>query len=120
MGYPQVLKISLWLLGELVHVNNLRRWQDYCHDNDVDVFQPELNRAIEVFVSLYHYGLRYSAVNNAHSAPSSIIILDNGLKFGEKPLVCRCLKGYLNSNQLSLSIQRSGTLTLYLATLRSY
>ena len=71
----------------------LHSWPEYCHDNGVDVFQPELNSAIETFVSLYHYGLRYSAVNNAHSALSSIIILDNGLQFGEKPLVCLCLKG---------------------------
>ena len=71
----------------------LRRWLDYCHNNGVDVCQPELNRAIEFLVSLYHSGLGYSAVSTARSALSSIIILDNGLKFGEQPLVCRCLKG---------------------------
>ena len=32
-------------------------------------------------------------MNTARSALSSIIILDNGLKFGEQPLVCHCLKG---------------------------
>ena len=32
-------------------------------------------------------------MSTARSALSSIIILDNGLKFGEQPLVCRCLKG---------------------------
>ena len=32
-------------------------------------------------------------MSTARSALSSIIILDNGLKFGEQPLVFRCLKG---------------------------
>ena len=98
----------------------LRRWLDYCHNNGVDVFQPELNRAIEFLVLLYHSGLGYSAVNTARSALSSIIILDNGLKFGEQPLVFRCLKGIFELKPaLPISTQRSGTLALYWATLRT-
>ena len=32
-------------------------------------------------------------VNTARSALSSIVTLNDGSKFGEHPLVCRCVKG---------------------------
>lgn len=71
----------------------LKRWQTYCRVNNFDVFQPGLNRAIEFLVSLYDLGLSYSAINTARSALSSILILKEGGKFGEHPLVCRYMKG---------------------------
>ncbi len=48
---------------------------------------------MEFLVSLYKSGLKYSAINTARSALSTIIALDGGMKFGEHPLVCRYMKG---------------------------
>ena len=42
---------------------------------------------------LYNSGIGYSAINTARSALSTIISLENALKFGEHPLVIRYMKG---------------------------
>ena len=42
---------------------------------------------------LYKAGLGYSAVNTARSALSSLLIFENNEKFGDHPLVVRCMKG---------------------------
>ena len=71
----------------------LGRWQQYCRDKNIDVFQPGITNGIEFLVSLYKSGLGYSAVNTARSVLSSILVLTDGVKFGEHPLVVRCMKG---------------------------
>ena len=71
----------------------LSKWNQYCRDKNIDVFQPGVTNGIEFLVSLYKSGLGYSAINTARSALSSILILEDGVKFGEHPLVVRCLKG---------------------------
>lgn len=71
----------------------LKRWRQYCDDKDIDLFQPGVHNGVEFLVSLYKAGLGYSAVNTARSALSSLLILENNEKFGEHPLVIRCMKG---------------------------
>ena len=71
----------------------LKRWQQYCIEKNIDVFQAGVNNGVEFLVSLYKSGLGYSAINTARSALSSILVLQNGEKFGEHPLVVRCMKG---------------------------
>lgn len=71
----------------------LKRWQQYCIEKNIDVFQAGANNGVEFHVSLYKSGLGYSAINTARSALSSILVLQNGEKFGEHPLVVRCMKG---------------------------
>ena len=71
----------------------LKRWKQYCDDKDIDLFQPGVHNGVEFLVSLYKAGLGYSAVNTARSALSSFLILENNEKFGDHPLVVRCMKG---------------------------
>ena len=70
----------------------LKKWLLYCKENAVDVFQPGVTQGVESLVSLFHSRLGYSAVNTDRSPLSSIIILSDGSKFAEPPLVCCCLK----------------------------
>ena len=71
----------------------LGKRNQYCRDKNIDVFQPGVTNGIEFLVSLYKSGLGYSAINTARSALSSILVLEDGVKFGEHPLVARCMKG---------------------------
>ena len=71
----------------------LKRWRQYCDDKDIDLFQPGAHNGVEFLVSLYKAGVGYSAVNTARSALSSLLILENNEKFGDHPLVVRCMKG---------------------------
>ena len=71
----------------------LDNWQIYCRENKIDVFKPGLENAVEFLVTLYKSGIGYSAINTARSALSNLITLENGMKFGEHPLVTRYMKG---------------------------
>ena len=71
----------------------LSRWEKFCENNNLDIFQPGLENAIEFLTEVFNSGVGYSAVNTARSALSSIIILPDGQTFGEHPLVRRFLKG---------------------------
>ena len=71
----------------------LNKWNQYCRDKNIDVFQPGITNGIEFIVSLYKSGLRYSAINTACSALSSMLVLEDRVKFGEHPLVACCMKG---------------------------
>ncbi|CAB4032873.1 Transposon Ty3-G Gag-Pol poly, partial [Paramuricea clavata] len=71
----------------------LDKWQVYCKERQIDVIKPGLENGIEFLVSLYHLGIGYSAINTARSALSNLLILDEGVKFGEHPLVIRYMKG---------------------------
>lgn len=71
----------------------LKRWRQYCDDKDTYLFQPGVHNGVEFPVSLYKAGLGYSAVNTARFALSSLLILENNEKFGDHPLVVRCMKG---------------------------
>ena len=71
----------------------LSKWNQYCRDKNIDVFQPGVTNGIEFLVSLYKSSLGYSAINTARSALSSILVLEDGVKFGEHPLGARCMKG---------------------------
>lgn len=64
----------------------LDRWQQFCHEREIDVFQPDIGQGVEFLVSLFTSGLGYSAVNTARSALFSTIMLKGGGKFG-------CMKG---------------------------
>jgi len=71
----------------------LTKWQQYCRERNIDVFEPGITNGIEFVVSLYKAGLGYRAINAARSALSSVLTLKDGIKFGEHPLVLRCMKG---------------------------
>ena len=101
---PQEVLMASWRTGTTKQYHTyLKKWLLYCKENAVDVFRPGVNQGVEFLVSLFRSGLGYSAVNTARSALSSIIILSDGSKFGEHPLVCRCL------NRIYELPQESGT-----------
>ena len=87
-GAQEVLMAS-WRTGTTKQYHTyLKKWLLYCKENAADVFQP----GVEFLVSLFRPRLGYSAVNTDRSALSSIIILSDGSKFAEPPLVSRCSK----------------------------
>ena len=63
----------------------LTKWQAFCNEHKLDTFAPGIENAIEFLVSLYNSGLGYSAINTACSALSTVLILQNGRKFGKHP-----------------------------------
>ena len=79
----------LWPHGDQTY---LKRWQQYCIEKNIDVFQAVVNNGVEFLVSLYKSGLGYSAINTARLALSSTLVLQDGEKFGEHPLVVRCIR----------------------------
>ena len=84
-----------WRSGTRKQYNTyLNKWEWYCEEKKLLKLNPGLDQAIETFLTfLFESGLRYSALNTARSALSTILPLFNGIKFGEHPLVCRFLKG---------------------------
>ncbi|CAH3032498.1 unnamed protein product [Porites lobata] len=59
----------------------------------VDPLHPPVKDVLEFLQELYERGLRYSCLNTARSALSSIIVLDGNVTVGNHPLVQRFLKG---------------------------
>ena len=95
--------------------SDLSRWEKFCESNNLDIFQPGLENAIEFLTEIFNSGVRYSAVNTARSALSSIIILPDGQTFGEYALVRRFLKVLSSLNLHYQNTRRSGTWLLCLA-----
>ena len=58
---------------------------------NVDPFQATTKIGIEYFTKYFHTGVGYSYVNTARSFLSTVIKTENGIPFGELPLVCRFL-----------------------------
>ena len=86
--------VGLWRLGTTEQYQTyLQRWQEYCEEHSLDSFEPgECNRVSGLIIQ-YILGLGYSAINTVHSALSTILVMENGVKFGEHPLVVRYMKG---------------------------
>jgi hypothetical protein len=74
----------------------LTKWQSYCENEGLSMFDPGMMHAVEFLGSLYESGLSYSAINTARSALSSILPTENGITFGDHPLICRTMKGVLS------------------------
>ena len=90
----QNILLSSWRPGTLKQYKSyLDRWQTFCAQNSVEVFNPTLEQCIEFLTTLFNSGLGYSAINTARSALSSVITLSNGLPIGEHPTIRRFLKG---------------------------
>ena len=44
---------------------DLTKWQQYCRERNIEVFEPGITNGIEFIVSLYRAGLGYSVMNTA-------------------------------------------------------
>ena len=96
--------VALWGGGTSKQYQTyLGRWQQYCTGRNINVFQPGVTSGIEFLVSLYKSGLGHSAINTACSALSSFLVLEDGVKFGEHPVVVCCMKGIF---ELKPSLQK--------------
>ena len=71
----------------------LEDWFNFCTSKNVTALNTTSQYAIEYLMSYYHKGLGYSAINNARSALSTIVVNPSGVSIGKDPLVCRFLKG---------------------------
>lgn len=71
----------------------LNKWLEFCSKRTIDYSSPKISEAVEFLMALHSQGLRYSSINTARSALSSILKLDNCDNFGTHPLVTRFMKG---------------------------
>lgn len=65
----------------------------FCGTND---FQFSITQLLKFLEHLYSKGLRYSVLNTARSAVSTVSSMLTGKKIGEDPIICRFLKGVFN------------------------
>ena len=61
--------MASWREGTSKHYQtHLIKWQQYCREKKIDIFEPGITDGIEFIFSLYKAGLGYGAINTAHSA----------------------------------------------------
>ena len=65
----------------------------FCHEREIDVFDPNVNNVLAFLTKLYNDGLSYSALNTARCALSSFLQLNNTVNIGSHNLVRRFFKG---------------------------
>ena len=75
------------------YMSYLMRWEEYCKREHIAPHNPGKVKAIEFLRELYEEGLRYSAINTARSALSSVITSNGGIPFG-RPFSLPVLKRY--------------------------
>ena len=71
----------------------LRQWKVFCDTRGINRISPPLEHALEFLAQLADRGLGYSVVNTARSALSSVLVLPNGIAFGQHSNVKILLKG---------------------------
>ena len=65
----------------------LSKWQQYCRERNINIFEPGITNGIEFIVSLYKAGLGKSAINTARSALSSVVAVKDRVKFQGHPRI---------------------------------
>ena len=81
---------------------HLRRWFSFCSENGLQPRNADISSGAE-FLTQYSRksSCKYSSVNTACSALSSILPVVNGFSFGEEPLVKRLLRGMFKERSTS-------------------
>ena len=69
----------------------------FCTSREVNPLCGTVTNGIEFLVTQYKRGLTYSSLNTARCALSTVILLPNGITFGNHPLVTRLMKGVFES-----------------------
>ena len=86
--------MQLWRTSTRVQYRSyIKKWTEYCWKWKIDPVSSPIASGVNFLAELYNQGLRYSTLNRARSALSSIISLQGNLSFGNHPLVSRFLKG---------------------------
>ena len=71
----------------------LKQWEVFCNTQGFRPISPLLEVALEFLAQLADRDLGYSVVNTARTALSSVLVLPNGIAFGQHLYVKRLLKG---------------------------
>lgn len=71
----------------------LKRWMQFCSQQQVDKINPSLGDIIVFLTELHEAGLGYSAINTAKSMLSSIFSVIHKQNIGTEPLIQRFMKG---------------------------
>ena len=71
----------------------IEQWVKFCGDRKINCHSPQIGEALDFLAGLYDKNLRYSTLNTARSALSSILHMDNCRNFGSHPLTVRFMKG---------------------------
>ena len=61
--------------------NYIGKWKVFCHERRIDRISPSLDQLTEFLTKIFESGVRYSPVDTARSALSSVLIMDNGISF---------------------------------------
>ena len=69
----------------------------FCTSREVNPLCGTVTNGIDFLVTQYKRGLTYSSLNTARCALSTVILLPNGITFGNHPLVTRLMKGVFES-----------------------
>lgn len=76
-----------------------KRWFQYCGEKSVDPFCATIETVAEFSTYLFHQGLRYSPINIARMALSSVGLIFDGFSVRCHPLVIRLMKGVFLDHQ---------------------
>lgn len=100
-GFPeQVRKLLLasWRPGtQKDYANKFTRFCSWCVKRKIDPLKASVNNCAEFLTSLFHSGLGYRTISGYRSMLSAMLPLEEGIKVGQHPNICRLLKGIFNS-----------------------
>ena len=76
----------------------IKKWTKFWAERQADQFFPLVVDVPYFLTELYDKGFTYSAINTAHSALSSFVLIDDGSSIGKKnPLISTLLRGIFQS-----------------------
>ncbi|XP_038044662.1 uncharacterized protein LOC119719320 [Patiria miniata] len=80
------------------YASSIEKWLRFCTKRAVDPVHATVTVAMEFLTKLVHSGAKYSTVNTARCALSSLLwsTSDNKTQFGSHPLVIRFMRGLFN------------------------
>ena len=74
----------------------INQWLSFCETNGINYLQASPNDALKYLTQVFNNGRRHSTVAAARSALSAILPPQNGVPFGDLPIVSKFVKGVAN------------------------
>ena len=75
----------------------INKWIKFCSVRSISHLQPRVNFVLDFLAELFDSGARYSALNTARSALSTLNCSESSVGLGQHPLICRFMKGVAGS-----------------------
>jgi hypothetical protein len=72
------------------------RWIEFCGKQKTDPYNSPVNILLDFLANLHEEGLKYTTINTARSAVSTIVIPSTYGTIGNHPIVSRFMKGIYN------------------------